>query len=71
VFAKQHPGERAQAELRSVNERLHSLSRQLLDVQEREGRWITRELHDEIGQMQDSAAQVELWQSRWRNIRFD
>lgn len=39
------------AELRAANERLQSLSRRLLAVQEEERRHIGRELHDQIGQM--------------------
>ena len=38
-------------ELRAANERLQSLSRRLLAVQEEERRHIGRELHDQIGQM--------------------
>jgi PAS domain S-box-containing protein len=38
-------------ELREANERLQSLSRRLLAVQEEERRHIGRELHDQIGQM--------------------
>ncbi len=41
---------RAEVALRESHERLHSLSRQLLGVQEAERRHIARELHDEIGQ---------------------
>ncbi|HEX2123222.1 MAG TPA: PAS domain S-box protein, partial [Thermoanaerobaculia bacterium] len=39
------------AEVREANERLQSLSRRLLAVQEEERRHIGRELHDQIGQM--------------------
>lgn len=39
------------AELRAANQRLQSLSRRLLAVQEEERRHIGRELHDQIGQM--------------------
>ncbi|HLJ57813.1 MAG TPA: DUF4118 domain-containing protein [Chthonomonadaceae bacterium] len=38
-------------EVRAARERLHQLSRQLVDVQEAERRAIARELHDEIGQV--------------------
>ncbi len=38
-------------ELRSAHERLQSLSRRLVEVQEDERRQIARELHDQIGQM--------------------
>jgi two-component system sensor histidine kinase UhpB len=41
---------RAEEEVRAGRERLLALSRQLLEVQEKERRHIARELHDEIGQ---------------------
>jgi len=41
---------KAEEEIRKTTERLQTLSKQLLDVQETERRQIARELHDEIGQ---------------------
>lgn len=38
-------------QVRSSSERLHSLSRRLVEVQENERRYISRELHDEAGQL--------------------
>jgi PAS domain S-box-containing protein len=42
--------ERAREELERANERLRSLSRRMLDLQEEERRSISRELHDDVGQ---------------------
>jgi PAS domain S-box-containing protein len=41
---------RAEARLKESSQRLHDLSRRLVEVQESERRHIARELHDEIGQ---------------------
>jgi signal transduction histidine kinase len=41
---------RTEQALREAQDRLHSLSRRLLEVQETERRHLARELHDEIGQ---------------------
>ena len=38
-------------QVRASSERLHSLSRRLVEVQENERRYISRELHDEAGQL--------------------
>jgi PAS domain S-box-containing protein len=38
-------------QVRSSSERLHSLSRRLVEIQENERRYISRELHDEAGQL--------------------
>jgi len=38
-------------QLKDEQDRLHSLSRQLVEVQEQERRHVARELHDEIGQL--------------------
>jgi PAS domain S-box-containing protein len=38
-------------QVRASSERLHSLSRRLVDIQESERHYIARELHDEAGQM--------------------
>lgn len=46
-------------QVRTGNERLHTLSAHLLEVQEQERRHIARELHDEIGQAL-TAAQLNL-----------
>jgi signal transduction histidine kinase len=42
--------ERTMEQLREAHERLHTLSKRLLEVQESERRHIARELHDQIGQ---------------------
>lgn len=42
---------RAEEAVRYANGRLQSLSRRLLEIQERDRRQVARELHDEIGQM--------------------
>jgi PAS domain S-box-containing protein len=42
--------ERLIKQLEAGNERLHVLSRRLLEVQEKERRYIARELHDQVGQ---------------------
>jgi two-component system sensor histidine kinase UhpB len=42
--------EHAREELERANERLRSLSRRMLDLQEEERRNISRELHDDVGQ---------------------
>ncbi|HEV8640109.1 MAG TPA: response regulator [Methylomirabilota bacterium] len=46
-------------EVRSSRERLHVLSRRLLEVQEAEHRYLARELHDEMGQAL-SAVKIDL-----------
>jgi signal transduction histidine kinase len=51
LLANIHDRQQAERELRTANQRLQNLSRQLLDVQERERRFIAHELHDEIGQL--------------------
>jgi PAS domain S-box-containing protein len=38
-------------QVRASSERLHSLSRKLVEIQENERRYISRELHDEAGQL--------------------
>jgi PAS domain S-box-containing protein len=38
-------------QVRASSERLHSLSRRLVEIQENERRYISRELHDEAGQL--------------------
>jgi signal transduction histidine kinase len=42
--------QQAKAALRSSQERCRALSRRLLEFQERERRWLARELHDQLGQ---------------------
>jgi len=42
---------RAEQQVREYSERLQSLSRRLLEVQESERRFLARELHDEMGQV--------------------
>ena len=49
--------EAALSELRESHERLESLSRRLVDVQEEERRALARELHDELGQILASLKQ--------------
>jgi two-component system sensor histidine kinase UhpB len=41
----------AEAALRDSNQRLLALSHRLLEIQEHERRFVTRELHDEVGQL--------------------
>jgi PAS domain S-box-containing protein len=51
----------AEEDQRAATERLHALSRRLLEVQEQERRHLARELHDEVGQLLTALSyQVEL-----------
>jgi PAS domain S-box-containing protein len=53
ISARKHVAaerERLIKQLEAGNERLHVLSRRLLEVQENERRYIARELHDQVGQ---------------------